>query len=131
MLRLILRNQSDRDKACSAVAGASLEPPSEVIMQPWKKKLSREAQNRHFAILRMIEVRVSDENGVHHSYMVWHSFFSALFIGSQIIKIGGRETVVPLHSSDLSSGEFAEFDDKIVAWVASEVGVVLVLETDG
>ena len=129
MLRLILRNQSDRDKACSVVAGASLEPPSEVILQPWKKKLSREAQNRHWYLVRQIAAQLKDELGQLHSPEVWHLHLAGEFLGAEIVKMGGRDKIIPRSSANLSSHEFAEFDDQIEAWAVGR-GVILTFESD-
>ena len=128
MQRLILRSQIDRDKACSAVVGASLDPPTEVIIQPYVRRRSRAAVNRHWALMRMIEAQKKDEDGNLHSAEVWHIHLCAEFVGCDIVKMGNVDRFVP-RPSPTGSAEFAEFADQCEAWAVG-CGVTVVYETD-
>lgn len=129
MFRSILKTPKDRERALVAVGICLLDPPTEVIVQPYKKKLSREAQNRHWSILRQVAAQLKDEDGNYHSPEVWHLHLCSEFLGTDVVKMGGRDKIIPRSSANLSSHEFAEFDDQIEAW-ATERGVNLVFENE-
>lgn len=112
-----------------AVSSVPLDPPTEIILQPYKKKLSRAAQNRHWAALRQIAAQLKDEDGKFHSPEVWHLHLASEFLGTDVVKMGGRDAIIPRSSANLTSHEFSDFDDQIEAW-ASGMGVRMVFDGD-
>ena len=129
MVRFILRTVKDRDYALAAVTKAALDPPTEVTIKPYKKHLSRAQQNRHWNIMRQIAAQLKDELGQLHSPEVWHLHCCGEFLGADVVKMGGRDKIIPRSSANLSTHEFAEFDDQIEAW-AAERGVTITFESD-
>lgn len=125
----ILRSDLDRERCLTAVNSAPINPPTEVTIKPHVKRLSREAQNRHWLVMRQASQQLTDEDGNKHSAEAWHAYLCGEFLGYETIRIGGHDRVVGRSSTTLTSAEFAEFADQCEAWVVGR-GANIVFESD-
>ena len=99
---------------------ASTGKPWEVIVQPESTKRSSKANRFYRAMLTDIEEQ-SVEGGRRFSASGWHEFHKQEFIGIVDLPNGKQ---IGQSSTDLSSGEFSAFCEKVMAYHANKYGVI-------
>ena len=127
-MRFILRTQQNREALDKALDDyyngwkiqAGFGKPWEVIVQPETSKRSNKANRFYRGLLTDIEEQ-SVEQGRRFTADVWHEFHKQEFIGIVDLPNGKQ---IGQTSTDLSSGEFSDFCQRVMAYHAQKYGVV-------
>jgi len=101
------------------------EYPQEIIVQPFKKKRSSQANARLWEILTQISN--AKPGGADYPPEVWLEYYKDKFLKKSIVTINGNPKVVSGSSSHLNTQEFNDFMSEIEADAATELGVQLEL----
>jgi len=86
---------------------SSLRGECEIIVRKWKKRRVITQNALYWGYLRMIE----EETGNQSVYL--HEYFKKIFLPPKHLKIFGKETEVPISTTELSTVEFANYLKKI------------------
>lgn len=87
--------------------------PWMVEVLPENSKRTRAQEKRHWARMRWLSNNYQDAGKF--ADQDWHAYFCGEFIGKREIYGGGYRY---LSSTDLSPGEYVDFETKIDAWLA-------------
>lgn len=121
----LVKNYLALKSVVNALAG--LDPtddkPWEVNWQPYKQTRSAAANRLYWAWVDYI----ADETGNVRDDV--HESFKAMFLGSEIIEIRGKQMVHVRSTRDLKVKEFATYMTKIQAWCV-DIGIVLPTNAD-
>ena len=124
MKRFIIRDAEIRENCVRYLQGLGLDQPWEVVIQPFKKNRTSQANRRHWALMTQISQQMPPHmDGVWHAPEVWHAFFCRQFLGVEVMRMDGREIPVRKSSAKLNTAQFSDLDTQIEAW-AAEHGLV-------
>lgn len=93
--------------------------PIVVEVKEWRRKRSTEQNARYWALVQ----RIAEATG--HDKSEIHDYLRLRFLPHRVIKIGGKEAVVPMSTTELSVAEFGEYMEQVEAWAATTLGVAL------
>ena len=120
----ILRTDAVRANCIQAIQALRLDgKPWHVRIEPVKKRRTLSQNNLMWAEIEWIVAAVGRETGNDKEDL--HKFFKSKFLPRRIIKVNGEAREVDPTTTTLKTHEMSEYMERIRAWCASELGLVL------
>lgn len=119
MREFVARGQAQLEAIARTVMGLSPEKPWRVTLTPHRAKRSTD-QN---ALLWAIYTEIAKGTG--HSAEEIHEALKAHLLPPRSITVGDQVLSVPGSTAKLDTADFSDYVERVRAWAASELGVVV------
>ena len=120
----ILRDDAVRQNCIKAIAALNLAgKPWHVTIAPFRKRRTLSQNALMWAHLNEIVAAASQETG--NDPDVLHRFFKWKFLPPVVIEVRGEVKELEPTTTTLKTVEMSEYMERIRAWCASELGLVL------
>ena len=116
---MIIRNESDKDKAIGHINALNMDKPWQMECKPYKKNRSLSQNKLYFMWMKVI----GDSIGYTSEEM--HAIMADKFLTTEFVEYGGNKIKRDKSTSRLNTKEFTEYLEKIDRWAAGEMGIVL------
>lgn len=124
MADYIIRDDAVRANCIKAIQALNLSgKPWHVRIEPFKKRRTLSQNNLMWAEIEWIVAAVGRETGNDKDDL--HRFFKSKFLPRRIIEVNGEAREVEPTTTDLLTVGMSEYIERIRAWCASELGLVL------
>jgi hypothetical protein len=119
MRTFVCRGPDQLAAAAKAVAGLNPDKPWRIVIAPYRARRSHE-QN---ALLWAIYGEIARETG--NDTETIHEAMKARFLDPVVVKLGDEPISVTGSSRKLDVKEFSEFVERVQAFAASELGIIV------
>jgi hypothetical protein len=119
---IIIRDTRTRERVAALVATLDLGRPWEVTVKPYTRKRSLSANALYFAWINEVVKIIHNDTGQDKEDV--HEYLKRKFLEPRRFEVNGEEFTV-YSTKNLSSADFKSFMDKVMAWAATDLGIML------
>jgi len=115
-----LRTDKQAQRAAESISRAlGEEGLHECVIRPVKKHRTSDQNSMYHALVN----QVSDQTG--HSHTAMHEYFKSEFLGYQNFEVNGRILSRPRSTTGLTTKEFSDYVEQVMAWCAEQFSITL------
>lgn len=119
MRQFVARGKEQLERTATVIAGLAPDKPWRVLVSPYRNKRSPEQNKLLWAIYtEMVQ-------GTGHTPEELHDAMKKKFLAPKFITVGDEQVAIIPDSSTLDVKEFSEFVERVQAFAAQELGVVV------
>lgn len=124
---IVISNEAVRKRVMDLIAALDLSKPWAITVAPHRKRRTTSQNALYWKWIETTVGIVARETGNDRDDM--HLFFKQKFLTPRVFQINGQ-TVTEYSTKTLTTGEMADYMNRIYAWVTSELGLLLPVPED-